>query len=615
MACRADRRLIPLATLLGCALVCSLAAPLAAQPDASPEPMRAALAALDRGDGIAAEAELERVLAAGAARPQVAAAMGEALLDQGDARQARQWLGPAIFAPESRAWGLRMLARLERLEGNLPAAGRALDRALAAAPRDPLAWVEIGRLRYAGGEQVQAIEASLRALEAGPNNIRVLEFRAQLLRDAQGWAAALPLYARAREIAPDDLSVLGGYAACLGEGGRAVEMLAVTRHMIDLAPRHPLAWYLQSVLAARAGNVPLARSLLARAGTRLRDEPAGMLLAGILELEAGNAAVAAGHLERLAERQAANPRAQMLLARALYEAGDHEELLARFSSLAARPDAPTYLLILLGRAHEERGDRAAAAVLLDRASAATIPPLEPMAEPDPPGVLAARFADDPGAAGAAVAYVRVLLGAGNFAGASQAAGQFLKLHPGSADALGLAGDAALASGRADVAITRYIASAQVRYPDHLLLRMSEAFARSGRARIAGPYASRYLAGWPASRLAGRLAAGFAAADGDWPRARAMLESLRQRGGNRDVRLLADLSLAQLRSGDEAAALESSERAYALAPSSGVAAQARGMALAQMDRDPDLARQLLDKARAIGGDNPLLVQARRKLAGS
>ena len=95
----------------------------------------------------------------------------------------------------------------------------------------------------------------------------------------------------------------------------------------------------------------------------------------------------------------------------------------------------------------------------------------------------------------------------------------------------------------------------------------------------------------------------------------MLESLRQRGGNRDVRLLADLSLAQLRSGDAAAALESAERAYALAPSSGVAAQARGMALAELGRDPDLARQLLDKARTIGGDNPLLVQARRKLMRS
>ena len=54
------------------------------------------------------------------------------------------------------------------------------------APRDPLVWVEIGRLRYAGGEQVQAIAASARALEIGPDNIRALEFRAQLLRDAQG---------------------------------------------------------------------------------------------------------------------------------------------------------------------------------------------------------------------------------------------------------------------------------------------------------------------------------------------------------------------------------------------------------------------------------------------
>ncbi len=611
MTCRPDRRLIALLTAMGA----GLAVPLSAAPGAPQEAMRGALAALDRGDGIAAEAELGRALASGASRSQVAAAMGEALLDQGDMRRAREWLGPASFAPENQAWGLRTLARLERLDGNLPAAGRALDRALAVASNDPLVWVEIGRLRYAGGEQVQAIEASSRALAAGPDNIRALEFRAQLLRDAQGWAAALPLYEQALRTAPNDLSVLGGYAACLGEMGRAGEMLAVTRHMIELAPRHPLAWYLQAVLAARAGNVPLARGLLARAGTRLRDEPAGMLLSGLLELEAGNAAVAADQLERLIERQAANPRAQLLLARALYEAGDHEELLARFAPLAARPDAPAYLLTLLGRAYEEQGNRAAAAALLDRASAATIPALEPIAEPDPPGVLAARFGDDPGSAGAAVPYVRALLGARNFAGADAAAARFLQLHPGSADALALAGDAALAGGRADAAIVRYRASAQVRYPDHLLLRLAEAFARTGQPGAVQPYAVRYLTGWPGSRLAARMSAGFAAAQGNWPAARGMLQALRQRGGNRDVRLLADLSLAQLRSGDGAAALDSGERAYVLARSSGVAAQARGMALVELGRDPDLARQLLDKARAIGGDNPLLVQARAKLGRS
>lgn len=128
-----------------------LAAPLTALPDAAKPPMQAAHAALDRGDGIAAEAELVRAREAGAARDELAAAMGEALLQQGETVRARQWLADGKFAKGTEGYGFRMLGWLERIDGNLPAAGGALDRALAFSPRDPLLWVEIGRLRYAGG--------------------------------------------------------------------------------------------------------------------------------------------------------------------------------------------------------------------------------------------------------------------------------------------------------------------------------------------------------------------------------------------------------------------------------------------------------------------------------
>ncbi|WP_374529468.1 tetratricopeptide repeat protein [Novosphingobium sp.] len=593
-------------------LTLALAAPGLALPGAAEAPMKAAYAALAHGDGIAAEAELEKAQTAGASREDVAAAMGEALLAQGENARAREWLGPGQFAKGQEAFGWRTLGRLERLDGNLPAAGQALDRALSFAPKDALLWVEIGRLRYAGGEQLQAIDASLKALEYGPDNIRALEFRAQLVRDAQGWEAALPIYERALERAPDDLSLLGGYAACLGELGRGSEMLTVTRHMIELAPKHPYAWFLQATLAARVGDVDLARKLLAHTGTAMRDDPAGMLLSGVLELEAGNANIAVGQFERLSDRQAANPRVQLLLARALYEAGQYDELLRRFGGYAARADAPAYLLTLLGRAYEDLGNRAAAAPLLDRASAATVPALMPIPEGAPSGVLAGRFGDDPGSPGSAVPYARALLGAGNFAAARQVAERFLSLHPGSADALALAGDVELAAGNPGGALSHYIDSAQVRFPDNLLLRMGEAFDRAGRGGEMQPIAARYLTGWPGSRLAARLAAGHSAGLGDWHTARLLLESLRLRGGDGDVRLLADLSLAQLRDGDAEAALATAQTAYALMPSSGVVAQAWGMALAQLGREPALARQLLTKARRIGGDNPLLVEARHKL---
>ncbi len=124
--------------VLALALLAATAAPLGAVPDAARGDFDRARAALARGDGIAAEADLRRAAAAGAERRDLAVDMGEALIQQGERRKAREWLQGGEFAKGQEARGWRLLALLERLDGNLPAAGQALDRALATGAKDPL---------------------------------------------------------------------------------------------------------------------------------------------------------------------------------------------------------------------------------------------------------------------------------------------------------------------------------------------------------------------------------------------------------------------------------------------------------------------------------------------
>ena len=595
---------------VGIALAATLATEAWSQSRA--DLMARARSALAKRDGIAAEADLRRIMTAGAPREAVAARMGEALIYQGERKKAREWLEPGAFAKGEEAWGWRMLGQLERIEADLPAAGKAYDQALKFTPRDSQLWVDIGRLRYSGGEQLQAVEAADHAVALGPDNIRALEFRAQLVRDRYGLSAALPWFEAALAKAPDDVALLTDYAATLGEMGRASDMLVVTRKILTLAPRNPQAFQLQAVLAARAGNIELARALLNRTEDRLRDVPAAMLLHGALELEAGNPTFAVELLDRLARRQPANLRVQLLLARAMYEAGEYDDLFARFGGIAERPDAPAYLLLLLGRAHEEQGERAKAASLLDRAAAATVPPVMAIPEPDAVSVLAARWRDDPASPTAAVPYLRRLLDTRNFAGAEQVAERLRSARPGSADALSLAGDVQLAGGKAKAALDRYSVAARIRYPETMLLRMTEANNRLGASNANPALVFGYLQAYPGSRLAARMAAGYAALGGDWQRSAMVLANLRQRGAGRDMRLLSDLSLAQLRSGDRLAALETARRAYRLQRGSAVASQAYAMALIANREDLDLAAELLTKAQRIAGSNPLLLEAGKQL---
>ncbi|HEY0959559.1 MAG TPA: tetratricopeptide repeat protein [Novosphingobium sp.] len=535
-------------------------------------------AALARGDGIAAEVALRRALDAGAPRETVAAMMGEAFLDQEQPDKARDWLGPGRFSSDTAAYGFRLLARLEQQEGDLPAAGAAFDRALAITPNDATMWVEIGRLRYAGGEHMLALDASAHALELDPKNVRAIEFRGQIERDRVGLVAALPWFERALVIAPNDVSAMTEYAATLGEMGRAHDMLRVTRKVLELDPGNPRALFLQAVLAARAGNLELARGVMGRVNGKLDAMPAAMLLQGILEMHAGNYRLAMEVLERLVRQQPANIRAQLLLARAEFLAGEYRLLLSDFGAAAERPDASPYLLTLAGRAHEMLGRRDLAAALLDRAAMAMPQPLQPIAEGSPVGNL---------------------LATGSAADAALLADQGLSEADGSAIAQAIAGDMRLATGQGPAALEYYRRSARVRLSDGLMLRMAAALEESGDSLAAGRLAETYLAQHPGSIAAARIVASLAARRGDWPRTRTLLEHVRANGGDGDAMLLVELSLAQLRSGDAAAAEVTARSAYALQRARPQAAVSWGMALNAQHKEGALARTLLDKARSQG----------------
>jgi tetratricopeptide (TPR) repeat protein len=537
---------------------------------------------LAQGDGIAAEARLKRAMDSGTAREAVAAYMGEALIDQGELDRAGDWLRPGAFTCQTAPRGFRTLARLEQMQGNLSAAGAAFDRVIALTPRDATLWVEIARLRYAGGEHMLAIDAADYAFRLDPGNVRTLELRGQIVRDQQGLAAALPWFEAALKKAPDDVSALGEYAATLGDLGRAREMLAATRRMLAVDPGNARAFYLQAVLAARAGNVELARNLMGRVGDRLKGIPAAQLFEGVLDLQAGNYVLAAEAFEELVRQQPDNSKAKLLLVRALYLSGEYRQLVIRFAEAGADRRAPAYLLMVLARSYEALGERDLAAPLLDRAALTGASPSPDMLPPDPDDVASAEQAraDRPG----------------NFAAQAHA------------------GDVQLALGHDDAALERYRLAARIRRSADLVLHMAEAYRETGRGGEAAALLDAYLADNPRSEAVARFVAREAAGRGDWRRARLLLDNLVANGAERDVSVLTELSLARLRGGDAKAAEAIAREAYRIQRASPLAAQLWGLSLATLGERRPAAIALLAKTRQLTGDNPLLAEARLRLAG-
>lgn len=580
-------------------LLAFLAMPaLAAQGDGA-QSLLAARKALAHGDGIAAEVELRRALAAGLPRENVAASMGEAELLQGDLVEARRWLGEGDFAPGDRGYGFRMLGRLEMRDGDLPAAGQAFDEALRVTPDDALLWVDIGRLRYRGGEQRQAIDASIRALQLDPDNPRALEFRGQLLRDSKGYRAALPFFAKGLKRAPDDLALMGEYAATLGELGRVRQMLAVTRRMIEIQPKNSRAFFLQAVLAARAGQYELARTLLWRTDDDFRKAPAAKILGGVLELKAGNIATAIDHFERLHRMQPDNARAELLLARALWQAGNLRELVERFGARALRDDASPYLTALVGRSYEALGERGQAAIYLDRVARPHGLAHAVLNQDLPLDLLQARWRVDPASADMIIPYVRELIAQRRFDDAAAVAEGQLERFGGSAEAQMLAGDVRFAARHFAAALERYGRSAEIRLSKPLLRRMLLSYQALGQAARGRALLRAYAEQHPRDGEVALLLSDSAIGAQDWRAAIALLDCALQFGGSeRDPRLLLQRSLAKLGTGDVEAARLDAERAYRWQRSSGRASRILALAFEQSRQPSVLSTLLLDKATRI-----------------
>ncbi|MEO1730232.1 MAG: tetratricopeptide repeat protein [Pseudomonadota bacterium] len=414
-------------------------------------------------------------------------------------------------------------AREAAQDGDLIDAGRLLDEAKALAPENPAVWVDISRLRFRGGEHVEALEAAQYALQLGPDYAPALLLRAQFVRDAHGLTPSLTWFEAAVEADPNDPVALGEYAATLGDSGYYAEMLEVTRALADIAPKEPRVLYLKAVLAARAGNPVLAKSLVERSGLAELGMPSAMMLDALVDLQERNFDSAAETLEALVIKQPGNARASELLARAYWLSARDAELVGKFATAAGRKDASPYLVMLVGRALERQGDRKSAAPFLEKAyqgRGSGWVALSSQADlPDP------------------TARMRELVGSNKKAQGRRFARQLVRQFSGSADIAALSGDAALARRDYDGAIELYRKAARVRRPWPLTKKIAASYRNADDPFAADIVLARHLVGEPRNTEALLLSAERAAGRGDWLRVAVLLDNAIELGAGNDPRLL------------------------------------------------------------------------------
>jgi cellulose synthase operon protein C len=571
---------------------------------------------LQLGDGVAAESEVLRAREGGAPIEQTRHLMAHAKLLQNAPEKAIEEARQAAAAHA--AYAARILGRAHMALGDSGAASREFTRAVELAPDDSDVWTDAGHFRRNAGDLAGALAAADKAVAANPRNVDALVLRGELTRSQYGLQAAVEWFDRALEVDSTHVPALLERATTYGDLGRMRDMLADSRRVLGLSANNPVAFYLQAMLAARARDFPLARSLYQRTAGVFDDKPAGMLLASAIDYQTGNVEQAVRRLDRLVAEQPNNRKARRLLAASQWKMGDAGATVATLRPIADRPDADSYSLSLIGRALERQGDAEAASRYLARA-----------ARPQPRGPAGldnlqldhAQFAavrraaaERPDHAPTQIVLIAALLGRGENGEALERARRLQAANPGAPDAHVLVGDALGTRGEFAAAAEEYRKAANLAFTEPVAMRMIEALQRSGQAPAADQVLQLFLQQNPRSVPARLLLANRHMQAGKWAEAAQAYEALRRRIGDRDATILNNLAWAYSEQGDYAKAVPLARKAWDLDRQNPATTDTLGWLLFKSGHNRSEGLSLLERAaRGAPSDDDIrrrLAEARR-----
>ena len=558
--------------------------------------------ALELFDAVAARAALDKAISLGIPEAETAHLLGHAHWLLGDFDHARDLLSSKTIPVKNRPYADRILSRVNIDMGDTIAAEQVLNRALKLSPNDSKLWTEIARFRLVIANQGGAIDAADYALKLDPNNLRAIEMRGRLVRSQFGVIAALPWFERALQVSPNDVPVLEEYGATLGEAGRYADMLEQARKIISLDSNNARAFYMQAVIAARAGNYDLARRLIPRLGGNFGDLPGPILLSAIVEYAAGNWNIAVDHFERLVEMQPSNIKLRTLLARAMHKAGNHRDAWDAIAPIVDRPDADSYTVMLGARILEALGERTPAAGRLDRAAYPRFVASKPFAVRQSLAGAASEARRNPRNASVVIPYIRLLLANNDTETARNQANQLLDGNAGVVAAQLVSGDVEMAAGNAAGAIAAYERARKIAFTCPTMLRLVAAYRSAGNNAAASKTISEFQTFNPDS-LAGQRLWAFDLLDRrQWADAINWLQRVRVRLGYNDAILNANIARAYAGAKKWDDALREAKLAYRVHPANVMTTHVYGQVLLESGKDKNGAYNLLRKANKLVPEN-------------
>ncbi|AVR96867.1 PEP-CTERM system TPR-repeat protein PrsT [Pseudoduganella armeniaca] len=300
---------------------------------------------VDSGDMLSAEKELRRARDAGAAPAPVLAALGRALLAQGQYERA---LAETANATEPAALALRGQALLGL--GRTGDARSAFEEALRRQPGLVEATLGLARLALAGGDSAQARQLTEQAIKASPASVDALRLRGDLQRADGKRDAARAAYEQIVAQKPNNVQALVDLANLDIEAGRFKEARTRIAQARKAQPNSLLIFYSQALLDFREGQFKTALEQLQQVLRAVPDHMPSVLLAGAVELALGANSQAERYLNQFLQANPGNAYATKLLATVALRNGMPGDALKLVQPLLKATPDDVELLALAGEA-------------------------------------------------------------------------------------------------------------------------------------------------------------------------------------------------------------------------------------------------------------------------
>jgi putative PEP-CTERM system TPR-repeat lipoprotein len=320
---------------------------VAAEPNNPETRYQLALAYLETGEALSAEKEARHAVNDGYARTPALAALGKALVLQGEYKKVLAELdkaGDGKPLMPVRADALLALGRRDE-------AFALFDTLAKLEPRNPDALIGLGRIAYVDGDRALAESYAARILAFDPKNTDALMFKADLMRAQDQPAKAVALYDQVLRLRPQHRTAHVEKAVLAVGLERYADAQAELDAAAKIAPGSLLVAYTQALLEYTRARPEAAQDSLLKVLRVAPEHMPSVLLAGAVSLRMGSWYMAEHHFRHYLERNPDNLYARKMLAEALIGSGHSIDALEVLGPAIKRGQPDAQVLALAGESN------------------------------------------------------------------------------------------------------------------------------------------------------------------------------------------------------------------------------------------------------------------------